>query len=110
MTPGNWELPQGRAAERTAGSLERVVRPLHRDHKQMLRAIGVNIQAARMKTGISLGTMAKLSGVSKGNCSKIEHGGNVTALSLYKLCWAIGVHPCEVLPAYRPNNDSTTSS
>ena len=25
MTPGNWDLPQGRAAERTAGSQQRVV-------------------------------------------------------------------------------------
>jgi len=26
MTPGNWELAQGRAAERTAGSQQRMVR------------------------------------------------------------------------------------
>lgn len=95
--------------ERGGSSVQRMVRPLHRDHKQMLRALGVNIQAARLKTGISLGTMAKLSGVSKGNCSKIEHGGNVTALCLYKLCWAIGVHPREVLPAYRPNEPSSAT-
>ena len=50
-----------------------------------------------------MGTMAKLSGVSKGNCSKIERGGNVTALGLYKLCWSIGIHPRDVLPEYRPN-------
>lgn len=52
---------------------------------------------------ISMGTMAKLSGVSKGNCSKIERGGNITALGLYKLCWSIGIHPRDVLPEYRPN-------
>lgn len=86
-------------------SLQRMVRPLHRDHKLMLRALGANITAARLKAGISMGCMAKLSGVSKGNCSKIERGGNITALSLYKLCWAIGVHPRDVLPAYRPNAD-----
>lgn len=82
-----------------------LVRPLHRDHKLMLRSLGANIKAARLKTGISMGTMAKLSGVSKGNCSKIERGGNITALGLYKLCWSIGVHPRDVLPEYRPNAD-----
>lgn len=83
-----------------------LVRPLHRDHKLMLRALGANIKAARLKTGISMGTLSKLSGVSKGNCSKIERGGNVTALGLYKLCWSIGVHPRDVLPEYRPNDQA----
>ena len=92
--------------ERSAGrdSLHRRVRPLHRDHKLMLRALGANIKAARLKTGITLPTLSKLSGVSKGNCSKVEHGGNVSALTLYKLCWSLGMHPREVLPEYRPND------
>ncbi len=85
------------------GSLRRMVRPLHRDHKRVLRALGANIKAARLKTGISMGTMTKLSGVSKGNCSKIERGANITTAALYKLCWSIGVHPREVMPDYRPN-------
>ena len=78
--------------------------PSNSDYKQMLRALGKNIKAARLKTGISIGAMAKLSGVSKGNCSKIEHGGNVTALCLYRLCWSLGAHPRDVLPEYRPND------
>lgn len=86
-----------------AVSLQRMVRPLHRDHKLMLRSLGANLKATRLKAGISMGTMAKLSGVSKGNCSKIERGGNITTLSLYKLCWSIGIHPRDVLPEYRPN-------
>jgi DNA-binding Xre family transcriptional regulator len=93
--------------KRAAVRVKRVVRPLHRDHKLMLRALGANIKAARLKTGITLPTLSKLSGVSKGNCSKVEHGGNVSALTLYKLCWSIGVHPREVLPEYRPNDPSS---
>lgn len=95
--------PKPVSAERGADSQQRLVRPLHRDHKLMLRSLGANIKAARLKTGISMGTMAKLSGVSKGNCSKIERGGNITAIGLYKLCWTIGIHPRDVLPEYRPN-------
>lgn len=87
------------------GSLKRMVRPLHRDHKLMLRSLGANLKAARLKTGISMGTLAKLSNVSKGNCSKIERGANITALNLYKLCWSIGIHPRDVLPEYRPNKE-----
>lgn len=78
-------------------------RPLHRDHKRVLRALGSNIKAARTEAGISMGTMAKLSGVSKGNCSKIERGANITTLALYKLCWVLGVHPREVLPDFLPS-------
>ena len=70
----------------------------------MLRTLGANIEAARLKTGISLGTLSKLSGVSKGNLSKIEHGGNVTTLCLYRLCWSLGIHPSAVLPAYNPTS------
>jgi DNA-binding Xre family transcriptional regulator len=92
--------------DQNGASLKRVVRPKHRDHKMMLRSLGANITAARLKSGISMGTMAKLSGVSKGNCSKIERGGNITALSLYKLCWSIGIHPRDVLPEYRPNDQA----
>ena len=88
----------------------RVVRPLHRDHKLMLRALGANIKAARLKTGITLPTLSKLSGVSKGNCSKVEHGGNVSALTLYKLCWSLGMHPREVLPEYRPNGEPSSAT
>ena len=91
------------------GSLKRMVGPLHRDHKIMLRNLGENLKAARLKTGISMGTMAKLSGVSKGNCSKIERGANITTLNLYRLCWSIGVHPREVMPEYRPNSPSSAT-
>jgi transcriptional regulator with XRE-family HTH domain len=72
------------------------------DNQAMLQALGTNIKAARIAAGISLSTLAKLSGISKGNCSKVEHGMNVTVVSLYRICWALGVHPREVLPEYRP--------
>ena len=89
-------------------SLKRVVWPLrlHHDHEWLLRTLGANIKAMRLKVGVSMGVMAKLSGVSKGNCSKIERGSNITALGLYRLCWSLGVHPREVLPEYRPNDQA----
>ena len=67
----------------------------------MLQALGTNIKAARIAAGISLTTLAKLSGISKGNCSKVERGWNVTVVSLYRICWALGVHPMAVLPAHK---------
>lgn len=57
-----------------------------------------------------MGTMAKLSGVSKGNCSKIERGANITTGALYKLCWSIGVHPRDVMPEYQPNEEVSDGS
>ena len=47
MTPGNWELPQGRAAQRTAGSQQRVVRPL-RGLEKVCKLYG------RMKCGATM--------------------------------------------------------
>jgi transcriptional regulator with XRE-family HTH domain len=75
---------------------------MHNDHKQMLKALGANIRAARLKVGLTLPTLSKLSGVSRGNVSKAENGGNITALTLYRLCWSIGIHPTAVLPPFRP--------
>ena len=70
----------------------------------MLRRLGENLKQARLKAEISLRTLAKLSGLSAGNCSRVEHGLNLTAVSLYRLCWSLGVHPKDVLPEYRPND------
>lgn len=66
-------------------------------------ALGSRLRETREGQRISLPTLAKLCGVSKGNLSKIEHGGNVTVTTLYRVCWALGVHPSEVLPADWPN-------
>ena len=88
---------------------KRKVRPLHRDHKMTLRWIGESLKAARLKTGASMGTMSKLSGVSKGRYSNIENGANLTVLTLYKMCWSIGIHPRDVLPGYRSNEKARTN-
>lgn len=75
---------------------------MHRDHQKMLKGLGANLRSARNKIGITLPTLCKLSGVSKGNVSKIEHGiGNLTAVTLYRLCWSLGIHPRDVLPDCR---------
>ena len=77
---------------------------MHRDHQKMLKGLGANLRAARHKIGITLPTLCKLSGVSKGGISKIENGsGNLTAVTLYRLCWSLGIHPRDVLPDYRQN-------
>lgn len=74
---------------------------LHRDYRKMLKALGAKLRAIRCETGISLPTLCKLAGVSKGNVSKIENGtGNLTMVTLYRLCWSLGIHPREVLPRY----------
>lgn len=74
---------------------------MHKDHKRMLRALGANIRTSRRKSGLTLPTLSRLSGISKGNVSKAEHGANITALTLYRLCWSIGIHPSDVLPDYK---------
>lgn len=92
-------------ADSTQGkrSVRRRVRPLHRDHTWMLRRLAKNLKDTRIGLGISMGAMAKLSGVNKGHCSRIERGANISVVNLYKLCWSLGVHPRDVLPEYRPN-------
>ena len=74
---------------------------MHVDHKTMLTMLGLNIRTARETAKLSMGTLAKLSGVSKGNLSKIENGANPTMLSFYRICWSLGVHPKELLPPFR---------
>ena len=66
-------------------------------------ALGSRLRETREGQCLTLPTLAKLCGVSKGNLSKIEHGGNVTVATLYRVCWSLGVHPSEVLPADWPN-------
>ena len=66
-------------------------------------ALGSRLRETREGLRITLPTLAKLSGVSKGNLSKIEHGGNVTVTTLYRVCWSLGVHPSEMLPPGWPN-------
>jgi transcriptional regulator with XRE-family HTH domain len=73
---------------------------MHKDHKQMLKSLGANIRAARLKAGLTMPALSKLSGVNHCNISKIEVGGNITAITLYRLCWSIGIHPADVLPDY----------
>lgn len=73
---------------------------MHSEHKATLSALGANIRAARERAGLTLPTLAKLTGLSKGNLSKIEHGANVTAVTLYRIGWAIGLHPWHMLPPF----------
>jgi transcriptional regulator with XRE-family HTH domain len=72
---------------------------MQNDHKKVLKSLGANIRAARLRAGLTLPMLSKLSGVSRGKVSKTENGGNLTALTLYRLCWSIGIHPAEVLPS-----------
>lgn len=74
---------------------------MHKDHARTLKQIGMNIRSNRKHAGISIKTLAKLSGVSRSNCEKIEQGNNATILTIYRLCWSIGIHPREVLPDFR---------
>ncbi len=76
---------------------------LHPDEQAVCAALGAHLREAREGQRLTLSTLAKLSGVSKGNLSKIEHGGNVTVLTLYRVCFSLGVHPIELLPPFRPN-------
>lgn len=63
------------------------------------RQIGVNIYSARMGRNIALRSLAKESGTSLGNLSKIENGtGNPTVETLVRLCRAMNVPLNRILP------------
>lgn len=44
--------------------------------------------------------MSFLSGIGKGSLSRIENGGNLKVLSLFRICEVLCVHPRAVFPVY----------
>ena len=75
---------------------------MHRDHKKLLKNLGANLRAKRNKIRLSIQTLSNLSGVPKGSIEKIENGGNLTMVTLGRLCWSLGVHPRDVFPDLKP--------
>ena len=73
---------------------------MNKQHTQTLKYLGRNFMDRRLGAGLTMEMLAKLSGVSKGQISKIEKGGNPTALTLYKLSGALGIHPIGLMPAF----------
>jgi transcriptional regulator with XRE-family HTH domain len=70
--------------------------------KLTLKVIGARIRCARIKSGMTLQELQELSGLAKGNLSKIEHGGNPTVHSLILICAAIGIEPAKLFEQRRP--------
>jgi transcriptional regulator with XRE-family HTH domain len=68
--------------------------------KETLREVGSTIREARRHSGMSLRDLAEVTGLSKGNLSKIENGGNVTIATLYRICRMLDLHPRYVLPDF----------
>jgi transcriptional regulator with XRE-family HTH domain len=62
------------------------------DYDTLLKRLGSEIRARRITLGHSLGTLSRLSGVSKATLSKLENGKeNVTVVTLYKICDSLGM-------------------
>lgn len=72
--------------------------------RRTLLRIGKNIRAQRKDAGLTLPQLAEDSGVSKGNLSRIEHGGDLQLSTLYTLCRALGCRPAHVLPDFKLSN------
>lgn len=69
--------------------------------KETLREVGSSIREARRHSLMSLGNLAEATGLSKGNLSKIENGGNVTLVTIYRICRVLDLHPRYVLPDFK---------
>jgi transcriptional regulator with XRE-family HTH domain len=65
-----------------------------------LCALGNRIAEERGKLGLSLRALEKLSGVSNARISQIENGGNASITTLYRIAWALGLHPSLLLPQF----------
>lgn len=65
--------------------------------RRVIKSIGLCLMARRVVCGISMCQLAKKSGVTKGQISKIERGQNVTVKTLILLCDSLSVEPGELL-------------
>lgn len=74
---------------------------MHKDHQKMLKAFGRTVRQERKACRLTLPKLAKLSGVAKGNLSKIENGGNCTLVTLYRVAWILGIEPMALLPSFK---------
>ncbi|WP_062464980.1 helix-turn-helix domain-containing protein [Demequina soli] len=62
------------------------------DTAELARAIGERVRAARAERGLTLGALARSSGIGKGSLSEIEHGSRNPNLStLYALAGALAI-------------------
>ena len=68
--------------------------------KEMLAELGRNLKRKRLALGLTLDTLADLSGVRKSVIYRIETGGNPTTTTLFAVCYSLGIHPSEILPTY----------
>lgn len=75
---------------------------MHPDIKKTRKVFGHRMHALRKNRGLSLRTLATLSGVSKSTISKIENGITDTSIgTLYKLCWTMDAVPGSILPLWK---------
>jgi transcriptional regulator with XRE-family HTH domain len=72
----------------------------HPDQVLTLKQLGANIRKARQAANLTIGQLASLSNVAKGNISKVERGSNPSVLTLYRLAWSLGLSVVDLLPGY----------
>ncbi len=74
------------------------------NNRRILKSVGQKVRAERKDAGLTLPQLAEMSGVSKDNLSRIEHGGDFQISTLYSLCRALGTRPRLVLPDFKISN------
>lgn len=70
------------------------------DEHKFLDEFAKRFRELRKNRGLTMGTLAELSGVSKSQISKIEAGGNVSLITLARLAWSLDAVPGTMLPAF----------
>ena len=77
---------------------------LERDAAQLIRdvapeVLGARLRRARTRQGLSIRDLADRANVSKNSVVRLEQGGSPQALTVLKLCAAMGIHVASVAKA-----------
>jgi transcriptional regulator with XRE-family HTH domain len=72
-------------------------KPRTDDEDRRLKALGQAIRDVRKAHNVSQEALAHSAGIDRSHMGKIERGErNVTALNLFRIADALGVHPAEI--------------
>jgi transcriptional regulator with XRE-family HTH domain len=70
--------------------------------EEVADAFGALLSEARLKAGLSQEALGTLSGLDRTTISQMERGVNSPRLaSLIRLAGALGIQPCDLMPAIR---------
>jgi DNA-binding Xre family transcriptional regulator len=71
------------------------------ERRKFYREIGGRINQARDDSGMTLGDLARATGINRGQLWKVQNGSNITMSTLLDVCRAINKQPWEMIPSVR---------